>query len=318
VLLPLNLSRQPAYAYTYACHEDELPLCRLELRTLFGLEPQRGCLESPIGIDPSRSPFIKQRIHIQYESRSLQELAEQVKALELDGATFKIQYVAGGGGVSVTYEEERLIERTIGAQVRGKAEMRTPDRRLGVICTSDGRWLLGICTDNEALWLRHKDKPRQYSTALTTRMARAVVNIAVPRPHGIKAIDPCCGIGTVMVEALSMGIDIVGCDINPLAVKGARDNLAHFGFPDVVALQDMRDRAGEYDAAIVDLPYNLCSVLSEKEQLELLACVRRLADRAVIITTQSIRRELAQSGFLVADHCEVRKGSLIRQVLLCE
>ena len=37
-----------------------------------------------------------------------------------------------------------------------------------------------------------------------------------------------------------MGIDIVGCDINPLAVRGARVNLDHFGMPNVVSIADMR------------------------------------------------------------------------------
>ncbi|GAA3334615.1 hypothetical protein GCM10020331_103270 [Ectobacillus funiculus] len=71
-------------------------------------------------------------------------------------------------------------------------------------------------------------KPHSYSTSLSTRVARAVANIAVPDPTGIKAIDPCCGIGTVLVEALSMGINIVGSDINPLVLPGARENIAHF------------------------------------------------------------------------------------------
>lgn len=311
-------SNKPVYIYTYVCHEDELPLCRMELRTLFGLEPQGGYVESSIKLDPSRSPFVKQRIDVDLKGHSVQELADQASALQLEGATFKIQYVASGGDVAVTYEEERVIERSIGAQVRGKAEMRTPDRRYGVIRTVDGRWLLGVCRDNEAVWLRHKDKPRQYSTALTTRMARAVANIAVPRPQGMKVIDPCCGIGTVIVEALSMGIDIVGCDLNPLAIVGARANLAHFGYPDVVRLQDMRDVVGAYNAAIVDLPYNVCSVLSDADQLELLACVRRIAGRVVIITTQSIDRELAQAGFHILDRSEIRKGRLTRQIWLCE
>ncbi|WP_192892969.1 TRM11 family SAM-dependent methyltransferase [Planococcus salinus] len=60
-------------------------------------------------------------------------------------------------------------------------------------------------------------------------MARAVANIAVSEPAGVKAIDPCCGIQTKLVEALSMGIDIVRRDINPIVIHGSRENIAYFG-----------------------------------------------------------------------------------------
>ena len=73
-------------------------------------------------------------------------------------------------------------------------------------------------------------KPEMYSTALSTRDARAIVNIAAPFPEGLKIIDPCCGIGTVLVEAMSMGIAIEGRDVNKRVVWGSRINLRHFGF----------------------------------------------------------------------------------------
>ncbi|MDF2671134.1 MAG: methyltransferase, partial [Paenibacillus sp.] len=185
-----------------------------------------------------------------------------------------------------------------------------------VVRTAKGKWLFGECRENEAVWLKHKDKPRQYSTALTVKMARAVANIAIPQPLGVKAIDPCCGIGTIIIEALSMGIDIVGSDLNPQAVAGARLNLSHFGYPDVVQVRDMREITGRYDTAIVDLPYNLCSVLSEARQQEMLECARKLAARAVIIAAQPIDAAMEQAGFILADRCTVRKGSLIRHVML--
>ena len=85
------------------------------------------------------------------------------------------------------------------------------------------KWIFGDYVKSEAVWYRHQKKPHGYSTALNTRVARAVVNIAIPNPSNIKAIDPCCGIGTVLVEARSMGINIVGSDRNHLILPGARE-----------------------------------------------------------------------------------------------
>ena len=155
----------------------------------------------------------------------------------MQGSTFKVAFAETDAAVSM--DRQREVAREIGRHLRGKAEMRRPEQWFAVT-ELGGRWLFGHCSYGEAVWLQHQQKPQNYSTALSTRVARAVVNIAVPEVAGTKAIDPCCGIGTVLVEAMSMGIDIVGCDINPLAVRGARVNLEHFGMPNVVSIADMR------------------------------------------------------------------------------
>ncbi|WP_426450766.1 TRM11 family SAM-dependent methyltransferase [Paenibacillus sp. S-38] len=304
----------PACLYTYACHEDELELCRLELRELFGCTAEGGWLRSPRVLDPGRSPFLKQRLDVRFEEDSLPALLERLPELELAGGTFKVVYAEGGLGAD--YGEQRALERQAGARIRGRADMRTPQHVLGLTC-ADGRWLLGPLHRGEAHWLQHAQKPQNYSTALSTRVARAVVNIAVPEGAGRRLIDPCCGMGTVLVEALSMGIGSEGCDINPLAVRGARVNLRHFGFPEsAVRLADMTGLEETYDAAVLDLPYNLCSKLSAEEQAGLLAGVRRLAARAVIVATEEIGEEIAAAGFHVAGHAVLRKGSFSRQIYL--
>ncbi|MBD0382490.1 TRM11 family SAM-dependent methyltransferase [Paenibacillus sedimenti] len=314
--------------YTYACHEDERALCELELRTLLGAEVNARYVESARCVEPSRSPFLKLRMDVLFEAGSLQELAEMVAALTVRGSTFKVVFAETGAAVS--YDRQREIEREIGRHLRGKAEMRRPEQWFAVT-ELRGRWLFGDCSYGEAVWLQHQQKPQNYSTALSTRVARAVVNIAVPEIAGTRVIDPCCGIGTVLVEAMSMGIDIVGCDVNPLAVRGARVNLDHFGMPNVVSLADMRtlgctgeqatqsptSLGGHYEALILDMPYNLCSKLPEDEQLQMLESARRLAARAVIITTEQIDPLVARAGFRIAERCVVRKGKFSRQVLVC-
>jgi tRNA G10 N-methylase Trm11 len=148
-------------------------------------------------------------------------------------------------------------------------------------------------------------------------VARAAVNIAIPDPRGIKAIDPCCGIGTVLVEALSMGIDIVGRDINPFIAQGARANLAHFGYVTEVALGAIENISTTYDSAIVDMPYNLFSTTSPEEQFSILKHARRIADRVVVITIEDMDESIAAAGFAIVDRCVVRKGSVNRQIIVC-
>lgn len=310
----LDASGQTNYIYTFACHDEEQSLCHLELYSLFGVELNEGFLISQRKINASRSPFVKSRVEILYEGVNIEEIAECVKDLKLEGATFKV--ICIDCTATMDYREQRDAERQIGLHIRGTAEMRKPERWIGAVKLED-RWYLGDYTKNEAVWLQHNNKPQHYSTALSTRVARAVANIAVPQTIGIKAVDPCCGIGTVLVEALSMGIDIVGYDINPLAVRGARLNLAHFQLPAVVSQGNLLTLEGDYDVVILDLPYNLCSVLPQDEQLLMLKAARRISSQAVIITTGEIDSAIELAGFSISDRGVVRKGSFVRQIIVC-
>jgi tRNA G10 N-methylase Trm11 len=323
------------YVYVFACHEDEQALCELELRTLLGAEAEIGVryAVSARRVEPSRSPFLKLRMDVVIEADSLTELASRLPALTVRGATFKVVFAETD--TAVDYDRQRSVERELGGHLRGKAQMRSPEIWYAVT-ELGGRWLFGEGCYGEAIWLQHQQKPQNYSTALGTRLARAVVNIAVPEVAGTRVIDPCCGIGTVLVEAISMGIDIVGYDMNPLAVRGARVNLDHFGMPNVVEVADMRTlaphamapiAAGEapqpaklqpsYDALILDMPYNLCSKLPEDEKLEMLQTARRLAQRAVIVTIEEIGHLLAEAGFQIEARCTVKKGNFCRHIIVC-
>lgn len=304
----------PIYLYTFVCHEDETELCAMELRALFGCAGERGYLLSAIDVPLGRSPFIKNKLDIWFRGSDIAEIAEYAAGIELNNATFKVSFIATDG--SETYEDKRGIERQIGGSIRGKAEMREPQRSFGA-ANIHGEWVFGEYGKSEPVWLKYNEKPQHYSTALNTRVARAIVNIAAPRPEGLRVIDPCCGIGTVIIEAMSMGINIVGADINPLAIRGARINLAHYGMPDVVSLTDMRTLSGHYDVAIIDLPYNLCSKLSDEERLSMLQSGRRMADRIIIVTTADIDESIAQAELRIDDRCIVRKGRFGRHILLC-
>ncbi|BCB02625.1 methyltransferase [Bacillus sp. KH172YL63] len=283
---------------------------------LFGESSQSSILESPVDIDPSRSPFIRERLEIVCEGSTFEELLEHIHELEsVDG--FKVVFVQNPDEERVGFKKLRKIEKEVGLHLKGEAELVDPAIWYGVAVTED-RWVFGYYVKNEAVWLHHVKKPHSYSTALGTRVARAVVNIAAPETEGIKMIDPCCGIGTVLVEALSMGIDIVGSDRNPLILDGVKENIAHFGLEGEVSLKDINDVTGSYDVAVIDLPYNLCSVITDEEQLQMLRSARGFAKKVVIVTLEDVDANVLKAGFDIIDRCEVSKGRFVRQVLVCE
>jgi tRNA G10 N-methylase Trm11 len=72
---------------------------------------------------------------------------------------------------------------------------------------------------------RDVGKPNQRKIfAIPPRLARIMVNLA-SCTSGKLLLDPFCGVGTILQEALLAKVKVVGVDINPWCVKAARENL---------------------------------------------------------------------------------------------
>ena len=222
---------QSEFIYTYVRHGDEYDLCKLEMRSFLGMDAPSNVLKSSVKIDPSRSPFMKERLEILFAAESWTELIEKAKQLDIGDTTFKVlclNTIDLDSTKKVDHATRQKKEREIGLQINGEPDLFHPETVYGFV-NLDDTWFFGKYVESESIWFRHQKKPHSYSTALSTRVARAVSNIAVPNPDGLKVIDPCCGIGNVLVEALSMDINIVGRDINPLVIEPAKENIAYFG-----------------------------------------------------------------------------------------
>lgn len=310
--------KQPTYLYTYLRHIDEHDLCRLEMRAFFGTDTSSNVLRSHVAIDPDRSPFMKGRLEVLYEAKDLDHLKEQIRTFQTE-TTFKVLSLNDmqlQSTPKMGHTERRQIERMIGLLLQGEADLDQPSTILGVVLYKD-RWYFGHYLESKAVWFQHQQKPHMYSTALSTRVARAVANIAVPHPEGVRAIDPCCGIGTVLVEAKSMGIDIVGRDINPLVVYGSRKNLAHFNLHTEVTIGPIAEVEDTYDVAIIDMPYNLFTHITPEGQLQILQEARRIADKVVVVTIDTLDHFIAEAGFSIIDRAIAKKGRFHRQVVVC-
>lgn len=311
--------QQQSFIYTYGYRSEETELFHLETRAFFGTNINQPFIISPIEIHPDRSPFMRERLEVLFEGETFAHILEQVEQLELHNQSFKVIFIKTNdltGSSKIDYNEQRNIERQLGMAIDGEADMRAPELEFGII-TLGGRWYFGNYVKSKALWLNHMHKPRSYSIALSTRVARAITNIAVPDPNEITVIDPCCGIGTVLVEALSMNVDIVGRDINHFVVRGTRENLKHFNMQTDVVCGDISDVLEHYDVAIVDLPYNHFSHATEENQFYLLEQARRIANKVVIVSVGDIDHMLNQIGFTIVDRCTTRKGSFVRQIIVC-
>ena len=96
-----------------------------------------------------------------------------------------------------------------------------------------------LCLDKEQAWLavttavhdpfefqkRDVGKPNQRKIfAIPPRLARIMVNLSACK-SGRVLLDPFCGVGTILQEALLAKAEVVGVDTNPWCVEAATENL---------------------------------------------------------------------------------------------
>ena len=75
---------------------------------------------------------------------------------------------------------------------------------------------------------RDLKRPFQDSTiSIPPRIARILVNL-VSLPKHTVLLDPFCGTGTILMEALALGLDVVGVDLKKIHISGTRENLRWF------------------------------------------------------------------------------------------
>ena len=308
------------YLYSFAWRNDEYELSRLEMRTFFNFDVKGNVLISERKIKPSRSPYMRTRLDIWHEADSIEQLAELAQSITLGEQTFKI-HCLNNSEDAIEPKLSRTVRndwmRKIGYAIPAEPDLEHPDMTLGLIQYEE-RFYLGELFYGETVWLHHMQKPEMYSTALSTKDARAIVNIAAPYPEGLKIIDPCCGIGTVLVEAMSMGIAIEGRDVNKRVVWGSRINLRHFGFEPNVEIGPIEEASEGYDVAIIDMPYNLFTHISKDLQQSIITNASRIAKRVIIVTIETMDDMIEQAGLSIIDRAVVKKGTFERQVLVCE
>jgi len=214
------------------------------------------------------------------------------------------------------FHERRSIEKAIGLNILGEYNLKDPKISFGITKLKD-KWIFGELEVNDSKWLSHNIKPFSYSNALKVNVCRAVVNIATGNNENCKVIDPCCGIGTVLIEALSMGIDIKGYEINPSIGYNAIRNLSYFGYEDIITIGDMTLIEETYDVAIIDLPYGIFTQITAEEQLAIILSARKMAKKLILITFDNMEAEIKACGFNIKDSCTISKGNFVRYVSIC-
>lgn len=307
------------YIYSFSYENPESELCKLESRYIFNKEEKNRLLFSDIKAEPSSSAFIKKRLEITSSSEDYSALIKDIKKENICIEGFKVEYLVLEGD-KTEYPERLEKLKDIGWSIEGIPDYYSPTITYG-LCHYEGIWYFGILVKDSFAWHKHKQKPCSYSNSIGISIAKALVNIAANTSKKKKLLDACCGVGTIMLEACFIGYNIEGCDINEKICMDARENLAHFNYTANIYHSDIKDISKRYDAAIIDLPYNLFSLASDDDVLHIIKSTAEITDRLVILSTSDITNVISNLGFAISDYCSVGKNgkrSFTRKIWVCE
>jgi tRNA G10 N-methylase Trm11 len=285
------------------------------MKSLFDTVPDKKYFFSSRNIDPSRSPFIRLRITLLFTASSLEELVQLLIEEKITCTTFKFARFRIEDG-ELGYETWIQSVTELGKVIQGEVDMKNPSLQFGTTLI-DGLWIFGTYEKNENPWEKHNLKPYTNSNSLETRMARSIVNIAVGQQVQPSLVDPCCGIGTVVLEALALEIPVVGYEISWIISEQAKQNVSYYGYDNCIVRGDMHEITEKYDVAIMDIPYNLFSHVTYKQQQDMINSSRRITKKIVIITCVDMDEDITSAGFFIVDRCTVKKGSFVRYVRVC-
>ncbi len=291
------------YIFNYNHHETEL--CLFEARYLFSVNMENKFLFSDIKIKPDASAFIRKRLDILLQDKHYDKLLQKIKALKLKLNGFKIEYIRLHGDPH--RNSDRLSKcRDIAFCIEGEPDYYHPHISYA-LCYHEDQWYFSELIHNNADWNKHQNKPYTFSSAINVKVAKALANIASQGKKEKKLIDACCGIGTVLLEACYAGYDIEGCEIGKKVCHQARANLAHFDYKAKVYHSDIKDIQGKYNAAIVDLPYNLFCRADDETLSHIIRSAAKVANKLVIVSTSDISGMIESCGLSMIDQCSIGK-----------
>jgi len=144
-----------------------------------------------------------------------------------------------------------------------RVSLKNPDKTfIGII--TDDKLILGLkltdITSKTFSERRPRKKPFFHPSAMPSKMARAMVNLAYAKTESV-LLDPFCGTGTSLIEATYVGCRAVGVDAQRRMILGTRKNLLFFNISaEGLILADSRKLPFfKVDCIVTDPPYGRSS-----------------------------------------------------------
>jgi len=216
-------------------------------------------------------------IEIAYCDATTEEIFKNVRSASLEdflknGETFVVRVRRIGESTPQLIGEK--LERKLGAvvlrRVKGaKVHLTNPDKTFFGVLT-DNKFIFGLklaeIFPKPFMERRPRKRPFFHPSAMTSKLARCMVNLAQPKA-GELVLDPFCGTASMLIEAGLIGCRVVGFDAQKRMVRGSLRNLIYYGVqPDGLAVADAQHLPiTKVDCIVTDPPYGRSSTTMGRE-----------------------------------------------------
>jgi tRNA G10 N-methylase Trm11 len=239
-----------------------------------------------------QAAYIRTGLRILAHAATLDDLLIDVAQANFIANEFRIDFLS----LSINNRiRTRQSIRALADAIPFYPNLKNPQHRFLLVERDNGLWFGEILTECKHTYRIHADKPYNISSSLPSRISRALVNLVVPQANSL--LDPCCGTGSILLEAQSLGLKAYGGDLNKRMVGMARENLAHFGYAARIEHADARNCQQRADALVTNLPYGRFLQANKAVIRAILARGRKLAPVAVYVTEYDIQDWLTFAGY---------------------
>jgi len=240
-----------------------------------------------------RAAYVRTGLRRIAQAATFPDLLDTLRQTPLDLDEFRVDTLYLGGRFPLPQQQAAVAAADA---IHCRANVIAPRRRLLLVAQRGSFWIGEILAEATQSYAPHQQKPYHVSSSLEARIARALVNLVAPQAGGT-LIDPCCGTGSILLEAASLGLTTYGADRNPKMVHMAQRNLLHFGYRSSVVCADARVWEQAADALVTDLPYGRQLESAGEDLPDILAQGARLAPLAVYVAGENITPWLAATGY---------------------
>lgn len=225
------------------------------------------------------------------EADSLDELTNQIAHLKLPSRNFRIEFLRLSADNPVRRQEAIVA---VADALPGRPNLENPEKLFQIILRADRFWFGEVATKTEHSYHKHDEKPWHTSSSLGARLARAMVNLAWPAKS---ILDPCCGTGSILIQASYLGLQTFGGDKNTRMVGMSRKNLEFFDLEADIYRVDARETTQTADAVVTDLPYGRYCHTTPEEIHAILNHAVELAPVGIFVLENDIREWLYEAGY---------------------
>lgn len=249
----------------------------------------------------ARAAYIQQGLRTIARAASFEELVAIIAVTDFDADGFRIDI----------HDPDRRADRPtaemsmmVANGIPFSPNLKRPRSRFVVAMGTDVVTFGAVVAETDQGYRVHDDKPWTTSSSLDSRFARALVNLV---PDARSIVDPCCGAGSIVLEAASLGMEAHGADWKPAMVGMTTKNLEHFGYEPMVVKADSQSVVRHADAVVTDLPYGQALHRDESVIRGILGRSIEAAPRVVCVAHADITTWLTDSGYVDVDVVAVTK-----------